>query len=105
MQWVQSLGWEDPLEEETATHSSILVWKSPWTEEPGGLQSGESQRVKHSWARTYTVFPAVMYKCEWTIKKTESQRTDAFKLVLEKILKSSLDSKEIQPVHPKGDHP
>ena len=105
MQWVQSLGWEDPLEEETATHSSILVWKSPWTEEPGGLQSVELQRVKHSWARTYTVFPAVMYKCEWTIKKTESQRTDAFKLVLEKILKSSLDSKEIQPVHPKGDHP
>ena len=37
--WVQSLGREDPLEEETATHSSILAWKIPWTEEPGGLQS------------------------------------------------------------------
>ena len=37
--WVQSLGWEDPLEEEMATHSSILAWKSPWTEEPGRLQS------------------------------------------------------------------
>jgi len=37
--WVQSLGWEDPLEKEMATHSSILVWEIPWTEEPGGLQS------------------------------------------------------------------
>ena len=35
--WVQSLGWEDPLEKETATHSSILAWRIPWTEEPGGL--------------------------------------------------------------------
>ena len=37
--WVQSLGWEDPLEKEMATHSSILAWKIPWTEVPGGLQS------------------------------------------------------------------
>ena len=37
--WVQSLGWEDPLEEEMATHSSILAWRIPWTEEPGALQS------------------------------------------------------------------
>ena len=37
--WVQSLGWEDPLEKEMATHSSILAWKTPWTEEPGRLQS------------------------------------------------------------------
>ena len=37
--WVQSLGWEDPLEKEMATHSSILVWEIPWTEEPGMLQS------------------------------------------------------------------
>ena len=43
--WVQSLGWEDPLEKETATHSSILAWRIPWTEEPGGLQSTGSQRV------------------------------------------------------------
>ena len=40
---VQSLGWEDPLEKEMATHSSTLVWKIPWTEEPGGLQSTGSQ--------------------------------------------------------------
>ena len=43
--WVGSLGWEDPLEKEMATHSSILAWRIPWTEEPGGLQSTGSQRV------------------------------------------------------------
>ena len=43
--WVRSLGWEDPLEKETATYSSILTWKIPWTEEPGRLQSMGSQRV------------------------------------------------------------
>ena len=45
--WVQSLGWEDPLEEGMATHSSILAWRIPWTEEPGGLQSMGLQRVGH----------------------------------------------------------
>ena len=45
--WVRSLGREDPLEKEMATHSSILAWRIPWTEEPGGLQSMESQRVGH----------------------------------------------------------
>ena len=44
------LGWEDPLEKEMATHSSILAWKISWTEEPGGLQSMGSQRVGHDWA-------------------------------------------------------
>ena len=44
---VRSLGWEDPLEKEMATHSGTLAWKIPWTEEPGGLQSMESQRVRH----------------------------------------------------------
>ena len=44
---VQSLGQEDPLEKGMATHSSILVWRIPWAEEPGGLQSTESQRVGH----------------------------------------------------------
>ena len=43
--WVRSLGWEDPLEEGVATHSSIVAWRIPWTEEPGGLQSMGSQRV------------------------------------------------------------
>ena len=44
---VQSLGWEDLLEKEMATHSSILAWEMPWTEEPGGLQSMGLQRVRH----------------------------------------------------------
>ena len=44
---VRSLGWEDPLEEGTATHSSILAWRIPWTEEPGGLQSIGLQSVGH----------------------------------------------------------
>ena len=43
--WVQSLGQEDPLEEGMATHYSILAWRTPWTEEPGSLQSIRSQRV------------------------------------------------------------
>ena len=51
---VRSLGWEDPLEKEIATQSSILAWKTPWTEEPGGLQSMGSQRVRQDWARTHT---------------------------------------------------
>ena len=46
--WVQSLGQEDPLEKEMATHSRILAWKIPWTEEPGGLESMGLQRVKHN---------------------------------------------------------
>ena len=58
--WVQSLGWEYPLEKEMAAHSSILAWKIPWTVEPGRLPSVGSQRVGHdcvtslhftSWAR------------------------------------------------------
>ena len=46
--WVRSLGWEDPLEEDMATHSSILAWRIPWSDEPGGLQSMGSQRVRHN---------------------------------------------------------
>ena len=44
---VRSLGWEDPLEKRMATHTNILAWKIPWTEEPGGLQTMRSQRVGH----------------------------------------------------------
>ena len=46
--WIWSLGWEDLLEEGTATHSSILAWRIPWTEEPGGPQSIGLQRVGHN---------------------------------------------------------
>ena len=45
--WVQFLGWEESLEKELITHSSILAWKTPWTEEPGGLQYVGSQRGGH----------------------------------------------------------
>ena len=45
---VQSLGWQDPLEEGKATHSSVLVWRIPWAEEPGGLQSMGSHRVRQT---------------------------------------------------------
>ena len=51
--WVWSLGWEDVLEKEMATHSAILAWKIPWTEEPGRLQSMGSQRVWHDWVTFY----------------------------------------------------
>ena len=44
--WVESLGWEDPLEDEMETHSSILAWKIPWTEEPGRLYSLWGHRVR-----------------------------------------------------------
>ena len=52
--WVWSLGWEDPLGEEMATHSSILGWRILWTEEPGGLQSMGLQRVGHVWATEHS---------------------------------------------------
>ena len=53
---VRSLGQEDPLEKGTATHSSILAWRIPWTEEYGELQSIESQRVRHNWVtNTHTL--------------------------------------------------
>ena len=52
--WVRSLGWEDPLEKEMATYSSILAWRTPWTEEPGRLQSMGSQRLGHDRATSLT---------------------------------------------------
>ena len=48
--WVRSLGWEDPLEKEMATHFSILAWAISWTEEPGGLQPMGLERVRCDWA-------------------------------------------------------
>ena len=76
---VRSLGWEDPLEKEMATHSSILTWRIPWTEEPGRLQFMGSQRVRHDWATSlslsshilmqpviYLIFPQT-WKCVYII--------------------------------------
>ena len=51
-----SLGQEDPLEKKMATHSSILAWETPWTEDPDGLQSFGSLRVGHDWASKYIVY-------------------------------------------------
>ena len=60
---VRSLGWEDPLEKEMATHSSILSWRIPWTEEPGGLQSTGSQRVRHDWATSLHFTLNILWHC------------------------------------------
>ena len=82
--WVQSLGQEDPLEEEMATHSRILAWKIPWTEEPGGLQSMGSQRVGHDFTFTFTFTFYTIYNqgqqslvacCLWG--RTELDTTEA----------------------------
>ena len=86
---VQSLGQEDPLKKEMATHSSILAWKIPWTEEAGRLQFMGSHRVGHDWSNSAAaaaavkamVFSVVMYGCDsWTIKTAECQRIDVFEL-------------------------
>ena len=66
--WVRSLGQEDPLEKEMASHSSIPPWEIPWTEEPGGLQSMGSQRVRHNWL-TENILHIYAQKAEkWTIQ-------------------------------------
>ena len=95
---VQSLDWEDPLEKEMATHSNVLAWRIPWTEETGGLQFLGSQRVGHNRVtdthrHTHILRNVEMtllvdakwliYNSEhesWTIKKAEHQRIDAFEL-------------------------
>ena len=59
--WVRSLGWEDPLEKEMATHSSTLAWKISWTEEPSRLQSVGSQRVRHDWVTSLSLFTFTSY--------------------------------------------
>ena len=75
--WVQSLGWEDPLEEDMATHSSILAWRNPQTEEPGGLQSMELQ--SHNWVTSHTyiyIYRASLVARWWRIP-LPMQRTDS----------------------------
>ena len=78
--WVQSLDREDPLEKGMATHSSILAWRIPWTEEPGRLQSTGSQRVGHNWATNTCSFHATSWTsshictdCIWTILWPETR--------------------------------
>ena len=73
---VWTLDWEDTLEEEMATHYSILAWRILWTEEPGGLQSMGSQSVRHDWAHTHThththtsIWAAITNMIEWVAYK------------------------------------
>ena len=61
--WVWSLSQEDPLEKGMAVHSSILAWRIPWIEEPGGLQSMGSQRIRHDWANTFTLLQCKNKDC------------------------------------------
>ena len=90
---VQSLGQEDPLEEEMATHSGILAWKILWTEKPGGLQSMGSQRVRHNWVCTHmhswtlrtttvkiTILPDTVYRFNGTFHRIT---TDNSKICME----------------------
>ena len=67
--WVRSLGWEDPLEKEMATHSSILAWRIPWMEEPGGLQSTGLQRVGHDWATSLSLSYLGKSEQDWSMQK------------------------------------
>ena len=64
--WVRSLGWEDPLEKEMATDSSILAWRIPCAEEPGRLQSTGSQRVGHDWVLVLNFFTFDMIVIQFT---------------------------------------
>ena len=64
--WVWSLSWEDALEKEMTTHSSIFAWKIPWMEEPGRLQSMRSQRVRHNWV-TLPFFFKYLRLLNWAV--------------------------------------
>ena len=68
--WVRSLGWQDLLEKEMVTHSSILAWRIPWTEEPGRQQPMGSQRVRHDWVtNTHMVLIVTPSRCVLTQPK------------------------------------
>ena len=98
--WVWSLGWEDPLEKGMATHSSILAWRIPWTEEPGRIQFIGYQRVGHEWV-TFSSSHVWMWELDY--KENWAPKNWCFwTVVLEKTLESPLDCKGFQPVHPKG---
>ena len=102
--WVQSLGWEDPLEEGMATHSSTLAWRIPWTEElasysPQGFTESDMTEATKQQQRQYHLkvdYPNILKKESWAPKNL-----CFWNVVLEKTLANPLDCKEIQPVHPK----
>ena len=98
--WVWSLDWEDPLEKGMATHSSILAWRIPWTEEPGRIQLIGSQRVGHDWV-TFSSSHVWMWELDY--KENWAPKNWCFwTVMLEKTLESPLDWKGFQPVHLKG---
>ena len=66
---VQFLGWEDPLEKEMAIHSNTLAWKIPWTEEPDRLQSMWSQRVRHNWMTSLSLYQFDLIQVRWNQHK------------------------------------
>ena len=112
--WVPSLGQDYPLEKSMATHTIIVVWRIPWTDEPGRLQSIWSERVGHNWsdlACTHSiikamVFPVVIWMWALDHKKYWEPRNCCFWMVaLKKTLESPLDCKEIKPVNLKGNKP
>ena len=77
----QSLGQEDPLEEEMATHASILAWRIPWTEEPGGLQSRGLQRVGHNWTTKHKHTDLHVFKMKRPIGKAKNRSFISVSLV------------------------
>ena len=71
--WVQSLGWEDPLEKETATHSTILAWRIPWTEEPGRLYSPRGHKESDTTGRLSLSLDRIQkWKGQGQLKKSVS---------------------------------
>ena len=68
--WVQSLGQKDPQEKGMATHCSILAWRIPWAEEPGGLQSMGTQRVGHDWVTKHSITVSVLDTFHHSLLKT-----------------------------------
>ena len=93
--WVRSLGQEDPLEKEMATHSSIFAWRIPWTEEPGGLQSTGSQRVGHdcatslhftslttSYTSAFFFFPDSYFILPTSLGNNTQHQRESFKQIL-----------------------
>ena len=79
--YVPSLVWEDPLEKEMATHSSILAWEIPWTEEPGRLQSMGSQRVR-AWLSTLTAEPEASQKTNTNQLQMVDMNSTSFPVIL-----------------------
>ena len=90
------------MEKEMATHSGILAWRIPGTEEPGGLPSIRSHRVRHDWS-DLVVAAAAAWMWELGYKQSWAPKNRCFwTVMLEKTVESLLGCKEIQPVHPKG---